>query len=650
MNTNFVVNSEKIKEGLIMTNIVKRSLRCLVLIALFLGLVPVAMMAAEGEGNIIINGQTMTGMNATIDTTSTIRVSGNVTLDGTGDAFTINADTTLVFEEGATLTLTGYTNGFVVNGATLSGGGWVITDGDGMDLIRLKTGGKLNITGDVDLNGHDKTDTTSRGIVLQSTEANGGQQITLAGSTTLYANNFYRGLETGGAKDYTISGDEINGKSSSIFDFSGNNCGMALSYFDSNANFKNCKLEVSNCDASGIFMRQDNAALDGLYIDNVNINCVNDIDLDQTDIAIRFHSNKFRITNSNINIENAWNTGLWICDGWNTGDKEISNTEITVKHVEDRIDNGDDPWASLYSQVSRRKAITLVPFGDWTITGCDFLIDGESNASANLNADLNELEGGINIASDIQLTKNGSSNPLQWGAVPGMHGGHIYLNNSSVTTSGVIGADIGTQIGQWLEIGENVVFDNGFADDHYTFLCDTIENGYVIEIKLGLITIPYELTYNTSGMLPEDMADKRISITGGSVWTPEYGSVGSEFSEHYDSDCAIPVNANNEALTMFTVSEEAFATYADTDGNLTFITQNGAEQKYGVSNASSDGYRYIWAPAATVTIADTGEEVSVPQGAPYGLTQTLGSGTWYCDGSAFTASSVVMQDITIATE
>lgn len=631
-----------------MTNLVKRSLRCLVLIALFLGLVPVAMMAAEGD--IVVNAEQLSGVVVDYEN-NTITVSGAATMtgQGTGDAVTINADTTLVFEEGATLTLTGYTNGFVVSGdnaVTLTSANMNITANSQMDVFRLRNNGQLSLTGSNTIIGSGKEGVTNRAIVLEGNNAQ-NQAITLGADTTLAAHSFYRGLETGGAKNYTISGA---GMDSSTFDFSGNNCGMALSYFDQNATFEDCKLEVSNCDASGIFMRQDNAALDGLYIDNVNINCVNDIDLDQTDIAIRFHSNNFAITNSIINIENAWNTGLWICDGWNTGDKEISNTEITVKHVEDRIDNGDDPWASLYSQVSRRKAITLVPFGDWTITGCDFLIDGESNTSANLNADLNELEGGINIASDIQLTKNGSSNPLQWGAVPGMNGGHIHLDNSSVTTSGVIGADIGTQIGQWLEIGENVVFDNGFADDHYTFLCDTIENGYVIEIDLGFMTMPYSLTYNTSGMSAEDMADKRISITGGSVWTPEYDSVDTDFSENYNPDCAIPVNANDEELTMFAVSGEAYVAYADADGNLTFITQNGAEQKYGVSHASSDGYRYIWAPAATVTIADTGEEVLVPQGAPYGLTQTLGAGTWYCDGSEFTASSVVMQDITIVTE
>ena len=632
-------------------------------LAMVLSLTPVTALAAEDEATPetvpaveettaeeVTTQETVTvtaeTTNYTIDTPTKLVVSSDITLTGSGDAFEINADTTLVFEDDASLTLSGYTNGFAVSNATLSGGGWVINDGDGMYLFKLNTGGKLNITGNVDLNGKDKTEATaSRAIFLPW--GTSGQAVTLGENVTLAANNFYRGMETGGASNYTISGAGMN---SSEFDFSNNNCGMALSYFDSNARFENCTLEVSNCTASGIFMRQDNAALDGLYIDNVNINCVNDIDLDQTDIAIRFHSNNFEITDSVINIENAWNTGLWICDGWNVGEKEISNTEITVKHVEDRIDNGDDPLASLYSSVSRRKAITLVPFGDWTITGCEITIDGESSASANLASDLNELEGGINIASDIRLTRNDSINYSDWRAIPGMCGGKILLEDTEINTAGITGADIGTQVGQWLEIGKNVVINSSQSTDHYTFLCDIISNTYVIEIDLGFMSIPVKIQYETSGMAAEDMADKRISITGGSVWTPEYGSVDTDFSDNYDPNCAIPVNANNEELAMFAVSEEAFATYADADGNLTFSTESGAEQKYGVSNASSDGYRYIWAPTVTVTIADTGEVVSVPQGAPYGLTQTLGAGTWYCNGSEFTASSVVMDDITIATE
>lgn len=237
------------------------------------------------------------------DETNTITVKGDVKLNGEGDAFTISKNTQLIFEPGASLTLTGYDNAFVVNNATLSGGGWNITDGDGMDLFRLQSNGELEVNGNVTLNGAGNTNTTSRAIVLES---GSGQAVTLAADATLAANGFYRGMETGGASGYTISGGDME---TSVFDFSGNDCGMALSYFDSNATFEHCKLEVSNCLSSGIFMRQDNAALDGLFIDHVDINCVNNQISSQKDIAVRFHSNDFKITNSNIYIEDAWNTG-----------------------------------------------------------------------------------------------------------------------------------------------------------------------------------------------------------------------------------------------------------------------------------------------------------------------------------------------------
>ena len=164
---------------------------------------------AETTGITVSNGITVTDEgNYTVPADAvdaTITISGAVTLTGTGNAFTINADTELVFENNGSLTLTGYTNAFVVADATLSGGGWVINDGDGMDLFKLNTGGKLNITGNVDLNGKDKTEATaSRAIFLPW--GTSGQAVTLAANSTLAANNFYRGVETGGASGYTISG------------------------------------------------------------------------------------------------------------------------------------------------------------------------------------------------------------------------------------------------------------------------------------------------------------------------------------------------------------------------------------------------------------------------------------------------------------
>lgn len=587
----------------------------------------------ETENTITLSGN-ISG-SYTITEPSTIVVQGNAVLtkaDGDADnAFTINANTTLEFDSGASLTLSGYTNGFAVSNATLSGGGWVINDGDGMDLFKLNTGGKLNITGNVDLNGKDKTEATaSRAIFLPW--GTSGQAVTLGENVTLAATNFYRGLETGGASNYTISGAWMN---SSEFDFSNNNCGMALSYFDSNARFENCTLEVSNCDASGIFMRQDNAALDGLYIDNVKINCVNDIDLDQTDIAIRFHSNNFEITDSIINIENAWNTGLWICDGWNANEQnEITGTTINVKHVE----NNDD----MFGSVNRRKAMTFVPFRDWLISDCEINIDGASSASTGKD---NEMEGGINIASDVKFSYDSILNPSTWKATPGMHGGKVIFEDTTITTSGVIGADVGAQVGQWITIGKNVVIENGKSNDHYTVVCDDIANKYPVRIFNQL----YWVNYVTTGMSIEDQNPNRLIVTGGSYWSTRDETV---YDDHrIPFGCSVPVNANGEDLDIFEVSSEAFATYA-ADGTIELQNNNGTKYFYEVNDASLGGVRYIWAPAVQVTFEGVEGTYSVPRGTAFGLVNdTLPEGNWVDEeGQPFSLDTIVTKDIAVAAQ
>ena len=318
----------------------KRFLRCILFAALMIGLVPAAMMAAEGEPSIQVNGEVTEATNITIDNegTNTITITGDVTLTGSGDAFTINADTELVFAEGASLTFTGYDNAFVIENGTLSGGGWHIIDGDGLDLFRLKTGSTLDITSDVDFDGNGVGNTASRAIVLPGGGAQ-DQAVIVANGATLHANDFYRGIETGAAQNYSVKGES---KTGSTYDLSGNDCGIFINYGDRNAHYNNCTIDVKNCKTSGIFMHQHNASLNGLYIDDVVINCINDPEVyteeygvtGQQDIAIRFHTVAFSITDSEINIENAWNTGLWIFDGWERGNtKEIKDTTITVKNV-----------------------------------------------------------------------------------------------------------------------------------------------------------------------------------------------------------------------------------------------------------------------------------------------------------------------------
>ena len=608
----------------------KRILALALALCLVFSLGITASAADGGEPTQETVNVTTESSNVTISDPTKLVVSGDVTLTGTGDAFTINANTELVFEEGASLTLTGYDNALVIADATLSGGGWVINDGDGMDLFRLQTGGKLNITGDVDLNGYNKA-TASRAIVLAS---GSGQEVTLADNSTLAANNFYRGVETGGASDYTIKGSSMT---ASEFDFSDNDCGMYLSYFDSDAHFEDCTLEVSNCPTSGIFMRQDNASLNGLYIDHVNINCVNDLDLEQADIAVRFHSNNFEITDSVINIENAWNTGLWICDGWNANEQnEITGTTINVKHVE----NNDDLVSSLFGSINRRKAMTFVPYRDWLISNCEINIDGASSTSTGDN----EMEGGVNIASDIALNRHDSLSPDDWTATPGMHGGKVIFEDTTITTSGVKGADVGAQVGQWIEIGKNVVIENGEDDNHYTVVCDDVNNGYPVQYLIGVRYVDYI----TTGMSEANQDPNRLIVTGGS-----YRSTRANNIEHngvpVPYDCSVPINEAGEDLTMFEVSHDAFELYAQ-DGAIVLVDCNGESYSYEVANESAGDTRYIWAPAVTVTF-EGDQSYTVPRGTPWGLThETMPDGSWTYNGEVFTADTVITEDITVTAQ
>lgn len=503
---------------------------------------------------------------------ATITISGAVTLTGTGDAFTINADTTLVFEDNASLTLIGYTNGFAVSNATLSsdaqtGGDWDITDGSttdgtGIDLFRLKTGGKLEINRDVTLTGDGKDNTESRAIVLES---GSGQAVTLAAGTTLAANNFYRGLETGGASNYTISGA---GMDSSTFNFQGNNVGMALSYFDEDANYEDCKLDVSNCDENGIFMRQDNAAIWGLYFDSVNIHCVNTNPT--SGIAIRFHAGPFRFDNSVMTIDGSTTTGLWIYDGWDATrtDSGISNSTITVKNVP----------TSLFQP--NGKAITMAICHDWTIDGSTIAVDNCGYA-------------GINLSNDTRVSGSIFSG---YTAVPGMVGGKLTVTDSVIHSSDMeevnpndeTGSALFTvQVGQRLEFGDDVTAYND-DNDRPIVMCAKCSDPYPY-FAGGFL--PTKVDYNLNGLAENLKTDLRFTMTGGSSKDLATAEAAVERNK--------PVDENGTVLSMVPLSETEYNNLKNTDGTLT-ITVGEKSYTYHVSRAADDGNRYIWVPDGAV--------------------------------------------------
>lgn len=526
--------------------------------------------AAETTGITVSNGITVTttdtSVNYEVPTTAedaTITISGAVTLTGTGDAFTINADTTLVFEDGASLTLSGYTNGFVVENATVTSANMDITAASQMDVFRLRNAGGLSLSENNSIQGSGKEGTTNRAIVLEGGGAQ-YQTVTLAANSTLAANKFYRAVETGGAKHYTISGA---GKDSSTFNFQNNAVGMALSYFDEDANYEDCKLDVSNCDENGIFMRQDNAAIWGLYFDSVNIHCVNTNPT--SGIAIRFHTGPFRFDNSVMTIDGSTTTGLWIYDGWDatrTG-SGISNSTITVKNVEGNAlqRNG--------------KAITMAICHDWTIEGSTINVDTCGYA-------------GINLSNDTRVSRSG----VTYTAVPGMVGGKLIITDSIVHSSNMLEINpsarsasslFTVQVGQFLEFGDDVTVysDN---DTLPIVMCAKVSDPYP-HFVANIFYTP--VTYDLSDLAPELNTDSRFIMMGGSskdLATYEYAVARNK-----------PVDEDGTVLSMVTLTEEQYNSLKNTDGTLT-ITVGEESYTYHVSRAADDGNRYIWVPDGAV--------------------------------------------------
>lgn len=522
--------------------------------------------AAETTGIIASDGITVSEAGNYIvpegTANATITISGAVTLTGAGDAFTINANTELVFEEGASLTLSGYTNGFVVSNALVESEDMTITAATQMDVFRLKTAGQLKLSGSSTITGSEKDGTTNRALVLESGE---GQAITLAENTTLTATNFYRGLETGGAKHYTISGANMD---SSTFNFQNNTVGMALSYFDEDANYKNCKLDVSNCVENGIFMRQDNAAIWGLYFDGVNIHCVND---DETSgIAIRFHAGPFRFDNSVMTIDGSTTTGLWIYDGWdaNRTNSGISNSTITVKNVP----------TSLFQP--NGKAITMAICHDWVIDGSTIAVDNCGYA-------------GINLSNDTRVSGSIFSG---YTAVPGMVGGKLTVTDSVIHSSDMeevnpndeTGSALFTvQVGQRLEFGDDVTAYND-DNDRPIVMCAKCSDPYPY-FAGGFL--PTRVDYNLDGLAENLKTDLRFTMTGGS--SKDLATAEEAVDRNK------PIDEDGTVLSMVTLTEEQYNSLKNADGTLT-ITVGEESYTYHVSRAADDGNRYIWVPDGAV--------------------------------------------------
>ena len=340
------------------------------------------------------------------------------------------------------------------------------------------------------------------------------------------------------------------------------------SYFDEDANYKNCKLDVSNCVENGIFMRQDNAAIWGLYFDGVNIHCVND---DETSgIAIRFHAGPFRFDNSVMTIDGSTTTGLWIYDGWdaNRTNSGISNSTITVKNVP----------TSLFQP--NGKAITMAICHDWVIDGSTIAVDNCGYA-------------GINLSNDTRVSGSIFSG---YTAVPGMVGGKLTVTDSVIHSSDMeevnpndeTGSALFTvQVGQRLEFGDDVTAYND-DNDRPIVMCAKCSDPYPY-FAGGFL--PTRVDYNLDGLAENLKTDLRFTMTGGS--SKDLATAEEAVDRNK------PIDEDGTVLSMVTLTEEQYNSLKNADGTLT-ITVGEESYTYHVSRAADDGNRYIWVPDGAV--------------------------------------------------
>lgn len=149
----------------------------------------------------------------------------------------------------------------------------------------------------------------------------------------------------------------------------------------------------------------------------------------------------------------------------------------------------------------------------------------------------------------------------------------------------------------------NTIFDNA------RLIATRHDKGHFVAQTRGSITI------TNSSVFDLDLSG--IAVGGGQSGTNYIILGGSvpyqEFEQTEYKNMAIPVNGaahGNEKLHMFALSEEKF----DGDYSLTMVDMYDETYEYLVENASSDGYRYVWGPAATITFDLSNVEASFADG------------------------------------
>lgn len=224
------------------------------------------------------------------------------------------------------------------------------------------------------------------------------------------------------------------------------------------------------------------------------------------------------------------------------------------------------------------------------------------------------IQGPSNIVNSTINANAGSTS----GISVGVAGGTVNVTNSTLnfTNGGTGGLNVNTG---------NVIINNS------TIKGDGRNSGALFGAQTnGSIQF-------TGNSLVETPATKN-SDNGAGQTRQNYNVVGGsyllKYAPNYNSGfgSTIPTNGaanGNEALSLFTLADVS-------TNSLSLINANGATYTYPVANASSDGQKHVWAPAATVTF-----DLNTP-----GVT---GINPTFADGTTANKTALAMRGNSLAT-
>ena len=189
------------------------------------------------------------------------------------------------------------------------------------------------------------------------------------------------------------------------------------------------------------------------------------------------------------------------------------------------------------------------------------------------------IQGSSNIVNSTINANAGSTS----GISVGVAGGTVKVTNSTLnfTNGGTGGLNVNT--------GDVIINNSTIKGDgrNSGALFGAQTNGSIQFTGNSLVETP--ATKNSDNGAGQTR--QNYNVVGGSYLLKYAPSYNSGFGS------TIPTNGaanGNEVLSLFTLADPS-------TNSLSLINANGATYTYPVANASSDGQKHVWAPAATVT-------------------------------------------------